>query len=209
MNNIEVRKLLYEMVATNRQPRHHYKRFVGDIFTEDYECSILENYHEHYIFNPSKESLNYELIRDIWDYVGNKRPFIITPRLEIFRAEPLLYAREDKAFDKRTCVRYYKYMRGKAFIDNNVTYLPPVVCDYKNYKVKDYNILVHRIGEALHKIYQPSTKAGTNFVRMFIGRTFTNKFGKFYLGSLPINFPFYYSTTHKLIFRNTKQVLTK
>ena len=198
------------MVATNKQPRRHYKRFIGDIMTEDYGCYILEQYHdEYYIFNPSKAALNYEIVNDIWDYVGNKRPFIITPRLEIFRAEPLLFAQEDKAFDKRTCARYYKYMRGKAFIDNNVAYIPPVVCDYKSYKVADKSILVHRIGETLHKIFPPTTKAGTNFIRMLIGRTFTTKFGKFYLGNLPMTFPFYYSTSCKLIFRNTGQTLTK
>lgn len=205
MNAIETKRLLYEMVATNKQPRRHYKRFIGDIMTEDYGCVIMENYHEeYYIFNPSQTAFNYEIVRDLWDYIGNKRPFIVTPRLEIFRAEPLLYAQEDKAFDKRTCARYCKYMRGKAFIDNNVAYLPPVVSDYKN-----YNILVYRIGESLHRIYQPATKAGTTFVRMLIGRTFTAKLGKFYLGNLPINFPFYYSTSNKLIFRNTEQVLTK
>lgn len=209
MNNIEVRKLLYEMVATNKQPRRHYKRFIGDIFTEDYECSILEQYHEHYIFNPLKAAINYPIVKDIWDYVGNMRPFIITPRLEIFRAEPLFYMQEEKVFDKRTCARYYKYMRGKAFIDNNVAYLPPVVCDYKNCEVADKSILVYKIGEALHKIFPPTTKAGTNFIRMLIGRTFTTKFGKFYLGNLPMTFPFYYSTLNKLVFRNTGQTLTK
>ena len=210
MNSVEVRKLLYEMVATNKQPHRHYKRFIGDIMTEDYGCYILEQYHEeYYIFNPSQTAFNYPIVKDIWDYIGNKRPFLITPRLEIFRAEPLLYGNEDKAFDKRTCARYYKYLRGKAFIDNNVAYIPPTVCDYKNNKVKDYNILIYRIGEALHRIYQPSTKAGTNFIRMLIGKTFTTRFGKSYLGSLPINFPFYYSTSCKLIFRNTEQVLTK
>lgn len=210
MNNIEVRKLLYEMVATNKQPRRHYKRFIGDIMTEDFGCVIMENYHEdYYIFCPSQTAFNYPIVKDIWDYVGHRRPFIITPQLEIFRAIPLLYAQEDKAFDKRTCARYYKYMRGKAFIDNNVAYLPPVVCDYKNYKVADKSILIYRIGESLHKIFPPTTKAGTNLVRMIIGRTFTTKFGKFYLGNLPMNFPFYYSTSHKLVFRNTGQVLTK
>lgn len=210
MNAIEVRKLLYEMVATNKSPRRHYKRFIGDIMTEDYGCYILEQYHEeYYIFNPSQTAFNYEIVKDLWDYVGNKRPFLITPRLEIFRAEPLFYGSEEKAFDKRTCARYYKYLTGKAFIDNNVASLPPVVCDYKNYKVKDYNILIYRIGESLHRIYQPFTKAGTNFIRMLIGRTFTTKYGKFYLGNLPMTFPFYYSTSNKLIFRNTEQVLTK
>lgn len=198
------------MVATNKSPSRHYKRFIGDIMTEDYGCYILEQYHEdYYIFNPSQTAFNYEIVRDLWDYVGNKRPFLITPRLEIFRAEPLFYGSEEKAFDKRTCARYYKYLRGKAFIDNNVASLPPVVCDYKNYKLKDYNILIYRIGEALHRIYQPSTKAGTNFIRMLIGKTFTTRFGKSYLGNLPIDFPFYYSTSNKLIFRNTEQVLTK
>lgn len=86
------------MVATNKQPRRHYKRFIGDIMTEDYGCYILEQYHEeYYIFNPSQTAFNYEIVRDLWDYVGNKRPFLITPRLEIFRAEPLLYAQEEKA----------------------------------------------------------------------------------------------------------------
>lgn len=209
MNSIEVRKLLYEMVATRKQSRH-YKRFIGDIFTKDFEYPILESYQEeHYIFNPSKASLDYEIVKDLWDYVGNKRPFLITPCLEIFRAEPLLFAQEDKVFDKRTCARYYKYMKGNTFIDNNVAYFPPAVYDYKNSKGVDKSILIYRIGEALHRIYPPTTKVGTNLVRMLIGRTFTNKFGKFYLGNLPMTFPFYYSTSNKLIFRNTEQVLTK
>ena len=63
MNAVEIRKLLYEMVATNKQPRRHYKRFIGDIMTEDYGCYILENYYEHYIFNPSQTAFNYPIIR--------------------------------------------------------------------------------------------------------------------------------------------------